>query len=438
MKKSFLLLILVLTILLSSCSSPAANQDKGNDNSMSVGAWTSEGGAFKQTAYNVPDGAMSVFSCGADVYGIASKLDSGDISLEVFHDSDVIYAPGSNTSISCAAAAPEGVWITESFWVNGNATSDLKLISSSGEVIKTIPLNEELTKSVCSMLYNSGKFYLNTGSEIVILSNNGEKLASHKLRDSDKASLINGNGGKTYVVFYFDDSVEISSVDETAIQSVLTLKTPDIKVFGGGEEFCFILSNSEGLFGLNVDGTKTPVLIWKDCGITVTDLKKVVALPAGKYICLDAGGISLLSPVDPSELDVKTELVLATVGDSSAIKVAVADFNKENGKYIINIKDYSENGTYDADKAITRLNTDLISGKYPDLMLFSELAPFAYINKGYLLDLNEFINSDSEIKSEDIAILKQLKVGEGVYYLSNTFTMETLVGLYVSVKTEDT
>ena len=63
MKKSFLLLILVLTILLSSCSSPAANQDKGNDNSMSVGAWTSEGGAFKQTAYNVPDGAMSVFSC---------------------------------------------------------------------------------------------------------------------------------------------------------------------------------------------------------------------------------------------------------------------------------------------------------------------------------------------------------------------------------------
>lgn len=431
MKKRLLPLVMALTIILSSCKAPTANQNKGNDNSASGGAWTSEGGAFKQTAYDAPEGVMSVFSYGSEVYGITSTADnSGSINLEVFHNSDVIYAPG-GTWISCAAAAPEGVWILETHWKDEPSTTSLKLVSPSGEVIKTVPLNVNygLDEGVRSMMCNSGKFYLYTGDEVIILNDSGEKLTSHKLPINSRVSLINGNDGKAYVVCYFDDRVEISSVDETAIQSVLTLQTPDIKVFGGGEEFCFIMSNSEGLFGLNVDGTKTPVLIWKDCGITVTDLEKVVALPTGKYICLDVGGVSLLSPVDPSELVKKGELVLATVGDSNAVKVAVADFNRQSSEYTIVINDYSEDGAYDTNTAITRLNTDIISGKYPDLMLFSELSPFAYINKGYLLDLYQFIDNDAEIKREAIAILKQLEVGDGVFYLCNTFMIETLVAL---------
>lgn len=427
MKKSILPLVMVLTILLSSCTSLAANQ---NNNSVSVGAWTSEGGAYKQTAYDVPEGVMSVFSYGSEVYGITSTADnSGSINLEVFHNSDVIYAPG-GTWISCAAVVPEGIWILESFYADEPATSSLKLISSSGEVIKTLPLNEEMVKGVFSMLYSSGEFYLYTGDDVVVLSDNGEKLASHKLPNSSRASLIKGNDGKAYSVCYFDDRVEVSSVDETAIQSVLTLQTPDIKVFVGNEEFCFIMSNSEGLFGLNVDGAKSPILIWKDCGIPVTDLEKVVALPAGKYLCLDVGGVSLLSPVDPSELVKKGELVLALVGDANAVKVAVADFNRENSQYTVIVKDYSEDGAYDTKTAITRLNTDIISGKCPDLILFSELSPFAYINKGYLLDLNKFLDNDTEIKREEIAILKQLKVGDGVFYLCNMFNIKTQAALY--------
>ncbi len=145
---------------------------------------------------------------------------------------------------------------------------------------------------------------------------------------------------------------------------------------------------------------------------------------------MDAGGVSLLSPVDPSELVKKTELVLATVGEAGMSKIAAADFNRQSSEYTIVIKDYSEDGAYDTNTAITRLNTDIISGKYPDLVLFSELSPYAYINKGYLLDLYQFIDNDAEIKREDIAILKQLKVGDGVFYLTNTFVIETLVGLY--------
>ncbi len=279
MKKSLLPITLALIIVLSSCSSPATNKNEENANSASAGAWNSEGGAFKQIAYDVPEGAVSVYANGSEVYGVISTVDSRGISLKVFHNADVIYAPGSSALIYRAAAAPEGVWIIESLLSDGTVTIGLKLISSSGEVKKAIPLNEEMDKDVLSILYNSGKLYLNTGSEVIVLSDNGKKLSSHKLPINSRVSLINGNDGKAYVVCYFDDSVEISSVDEAAIQSVLTLQTPDIKVFGGGEEFCFIMSNSEGLFGLNVDGTKTPALIWKDCGIPVIELQKVVALP---------------------------------------------------------------------------------------------------------------------------------------------------------------
>jgi hypothetical protein len=434
LKKLFILIALFLITLLPSCSSSSkSNRNNYSSNEAisfnKIELWNSKGSAYKQTALNTPDGIISISGNKKDVYSIISVFDGNKISLEIYRNSNIIYAPG-DTSISCIDAVSEGVWILESL---SDDTHNLKLISTSGEVIETISLSSfaDMARKARSLLYNSGRFFINCGDEIAILSDSGQKIANHKMPSADKTSLIAGGDGNVYVVCYYDDTTIIYTIlDETGIEKILEFTTNNLGVFGGNEKFCFFMSNDEGLFGLEVDGSLTPILIWEDCGIAVIGIKKIIPLPDDEYACLDAGGISKFIKVDPSEIGKRKVLVLATIDNINIIKSTVSNFNRDNCEYTVIIKDYSEDGIYDKNKAIARLNTDIISGNCPDLILFSALSPYTYISKGYLLDLYQFIDNDNQIAREDIAILKQLDVNGSVFFLSSTFNIETLVALY--------
>ena len=257
----------------------------------------------------------------------------------------------------------------------------------------------------------------------------GELIGSFALPDA-MTGLIAGGDGKAYAVFYKEDGIEINRLDKAALTLVFSLRDIDGKIFGGKDDSCFLLLNQEGLFRLQTDGLQSPVIIWRDCGLVVPDFSRIYALPDGEYLCWDAAGIRKLSPTDPSEMKIKTELILATVGNVYGIQAAAARFNQVNDDYMITVRDYTEGGVYDDDTAAMRLNTELFGGAYPDLFLFSGLFPFSYISKGYLSDLYPFIDGDPDIGRGDIAILDKLDTGNGVFFLSSTFAIETRVALY--------
>lgn len=127
----------------------------------------------------------------------------------------------------------------------------------------------------------------------------------------------------------------------------------------------------------------------------------------------------------------KTELIVATIrgpfGDPS-LNAAVVGFNSQNTKYHVEIVDYTRSGTVDNSLARQRFNTEIISGKYPDMICFSHLPPDAYIAKGLLLDVGPLIEADPELSFEDIAAVQALRSQGGLYYLSGDFSFETLVG----------
>lgn len=138
-------------------------------------------------------------------------------------------------------------------------------------------------------------------------------------------------------------------------------------------------------------------------------------------------------PAEPEEPEGEVELTMAVVSYMQYISATylVGEFNNQSDKYKITIKDYSDGDEYDRDTAIMRLNVDIGSGKFPDLILFDwEMAPYSYISHGYLLDMLPLIDADEDMSRDDIAILKALTKEGGLYFLNSDFAINSGVGLY--------
>ena len=136
--------------------------------------------------------------------------------------------------------------------------------------------------------------------------------------------------------------------------------------------------------------------------------------------------------VDPKDVADKTVLTLACYYLDWEVRKHVVEFNKSNPDYRITITDYSQ---YDTDEdytaGITRLNTDIISGKMPDILLLNDNIPVeSYAAKGLFEDLYPYIDQDKEIKREDY-FQNVLKVHENngeLYCLPARFIIYTVTG----------
>lgn len=134
----------------------------------------------------------------------------------------------------------------------------------------------------------------------------------------------------------------------------------------------------------------------------------------------------------------KTELVLATINDTlatagldSVLREAVTSFNQSQDKYSVTICDYSQNGVLNAKEAERKLNTELISGQYPDMVCFSNISMSPYLAKGLLLDLRECMERDASITSDDLVGSAALqKQDEGIFYLSSDGSFSTLAARF--------
>lgn len=138
---------------------------------------------------------------------------------------------------------------------------------------------------------------------------------------------------------------------------------------------------------------------------------------------------------DKTEASERIELVLATVSDPffSGLSALISEFNTECADYRLVVTDYSEGGKYDAETARMRLNVDLGSGKCPDLLYFSDgLSPYTFVKHGYLEDLLPYLDSDDTLDRDSLSVLKPFLINDGLYYLSQGFTLETGVGKYSS------
>lgn len=130
------------------------------------------------------------------------------------------------------------------------------------------------------------------------------------------------------------------------------------------------------------------------------------------------------------------ELTIAIVSDPASrtlgfdsISQAVSSFNHNSQQYHVSISYYPKDGS-DKEAGLRQLNTEIISGKYPDMICFSQISPGPFISKGILLDMDGILSNDPFLSSDDISVMPALKSLGGLYLLSNSITVNTLIAQY--------
>ena len=184
--------------------------------------------------------------------------------------------------------------------------------------------------------------------------------------------------------------------------------------------------------------TTTSVLNISDCGLSADSIIISTVLSDGNVMVISYeiadDGIplckgSLLRRTEKTSVTEEKEIItLGIFEDNFEFPEAVANFNKSQDTYKIEIINYVENNDYDA--AITRFNNELIAGSGPDIIDLSKLNMDMLAGKGILEELTPYLEKDDELKRADLfeSVLSAYSIDGKLYTIPNGFCVWGIAG----------
>lgn len=140
--------------------------------------------------------------------------------------------------------------------------------------------------------------------------------------------------------------------------------------------------------------------------------------------------IDIFKKKDSNEKE-KTEIKLGTFYIDSDLQEKVIKYNKTNDKYRIVVTEYYDEDD-DFSQAMSKFNSDVTSGKCPDIIDFSgmESELSKYGEKGVLEDLLPYFNKDEDTKIENFvsSVVETYKTNDKLYALPQKFYITGYVG----------
>ena len=208
-----------------------------------------------------------------------------------------------------------------------------------------------------------------------------------------------------------------------------------------GKQYDVYLASEDGIFGAKLGSdTLTPVVNFVNSDLALEGVSSILELDDGR-MAIQAYGAEvvldtyILQPIKPEDVKDKKELTLAGYYVSYDVRNQVIAFNKESTDYRINIQDYSQydlaEDDYDSSTGMSKMNTDLVSGNIPDILVMNEYMPVSnYISKGMLEDLTDRYEKDAEIDKSDFMqnVIDAFKTDGRMYMIVPGFTVTGVAG----------
>ena len=407
-----------------------------------------QGGSWVSAFTAAPDGRLIVaenvsYSTGSGEPGAAtgSDLEVAPLSVDVPVTSD---APdvGEFTYVE--------KYLLRVFDQQGNETASIDL-SQFNE-------NEEEYFYMSGMVADGDRgICVSVGNELLGISFEGELLYRIPAGEGIDGfmSLVNLSDGSAAVLAYANDysEVKLLSVDaETGklVDNEVDFDRSVYRIYPFGGDYDFGYNKGESFFGFDADtGKETKLLTWINCDVDGNSLSGVFPQENGDIVCLtteygNEGGttnylISLVkTPYD--QVPQKTTLTLACTGLDYTVKNEILKFNRMDGDYRIEVRDYSE---YNTDEDYTAGNTKLITeigaGAVPDILITNGLPIDTFSARGYFTDLWSFIDADAELGGREALVepfLNAISQDGKLYWITNSFNLVTLAGPSSIVGTE--
>ncbi len=357
------------------------------------------------------------------------------------------------------------------YYVSDERQSFIRKLSNTGAELGSIDLSQFVETPEATEEKYQGSFYINgmvadkAGNVYISDGNNTVYVLGP---DASFLFKVTVDGWLSGLVLIKDGTVGVTTNSKDAGPDgtySMTLKMIDVntKTWGkdytvpnnvyntsdGGEKYDFCYLDGSSLFGYDLaTSTSEKILTWLNCDIDSDYIRFSTVQADGNVFAIsqdysDSGNnafeVITLAKTLRSEVKAKTTLTLATMWLDYNLKKQLLKFNKTNADYRIEITDYSEfNTDNDYNAGITKLNTEIISGKIPDIIDISNLPYKQYAAKGLLEDLYPYIENNSELSRDDLmaGIIKAIEIDGKLYTLISGFNVMSIVGAPSVVGTE--
>jgi ABC-type glycerol-3-phosphate transport system substrate-binding protein len=369
---------------------------------------------------------------------------------------------GAMGSVDISAMSIDGegnIWVIEqgSFYhydeqgnyIDDGRTIGLRKLGSTGAELSKIDLSGLLSEE--EYFYVSGlaldvenNIYFSDGNQkVYVYTSAGAQKCKLEL-DSWVNSMVILSNGTVAAMTYENENNVLKPIDAAAgvWKDGIKLPMQVYNAYTGAGDYLVFYSDGNNLYGLK-EGQEEPEKLfnWINCDIDGSSVNSLSVLPDGRFACLTysynyegSSGMEMavLTKTDASLIPEKTYLSMATFYMDYTLRAKVIEFNKTNGKYRIEVTDYSEYNTEDDYQAgLIKLSTEIISGKVPDLICTSQQLPMhQYIAKGLLEDLYPYIDNDPELGRDKLVqeVFKALENDGKLYEICSNFSIYTVVG----------
>ena len=412
-----------------------------------------QGGSWVSAFTAAPDGRLIVaenvsYSTGSGEPGAATGSDLEVVAFAA--DAVAVDVPVTSDAPDVGEFTYVEKYLLRVFDQQGNETASIDL-SQFNE-------NEEEYFYMSGMVADGDRgICVSVGNELLGISFEGELLYRIPAGEGIDGfmSLVNLSDGSAAVLAYANDYSEIKllSVDSQTgklVDNEVDFDRSVYRVYPFGGDYDFGYNKGESFFGFDADtGKETKLLTWINCDVDGNNLSGVFPQENGDIVCLtteygNEGGstnylISLVkTPYD--QVPQKTTLTLACTGLDYTVKNEILKFNRMDGDYRIEVRDYSE---YNTDEDYTAGNTKLITeigaGAVPDILITNGLPIDTFSARGYFTDLWSFIDADAELGGREGLVepfLNAISQDGKLYWITNSFNLVTLAGPGAVVGTE--
>ena len=442
--KRYVGILLLLALCLGLCGCGDSNSENEEQPASTAvdqasGAWQGEGGCYRTEGLTLPKGAGVQFCRDGAVYSMGySDMDQTVVyrdGEELIHYAGMAlgFCPGENE-----------IWLMDEERDQNGDTVVLQRYSFNGEPGETLRLQLPQDCFALSLRTAEGLLYLQCSDALQIYDEAGTLCVQipHK---QWAGRLLQGGDGKVYYYEELGKGGMLSAVDAEAgaLRALFAWERGEISAGDGESPFLLILP--EGVYRMELSGETRPLVIWDECLLSISGVSEVYAMGDGRFLL--SGNFTepmLLVPAKPEDLKPRTMLTLAvlptqdvldfesdpTISYTNVAK-SIGAFNARSQDCYVKLLDLSEGGSLTAEQALTKLNTRILSGDAPDMLVLNgSLSPFPFLRQGLLRDLGQDLAADGELSKEDLVLARANENDcGGLYVMADSFTIEARLGL---------
>lgn len=353
--------------------------------------------------------------------------------------------------------APEGIdESSEEYWSYYQNTNDyyIRVLNADGSEVSTNKIAVEpggYLNAYASAADAGGNLVCSQDDKLVVVGTDGSISATISGGDIYIDRVVTLKDGTLAATTWGEQGMELLPVDIAGgkLGKAVALPNDAYNLDAGGGDYDLYYNSGINLYGYDAaTGESVKLLNWMDCDINGNNMSGMSFGSDGRILVVinhwsynrysennngNNGELAIVSKLPYDSAPQKTILTLATqyIG-SSALSDAIINFNRSSDKYRISVQDYSEYNTEDDYSAgLTKLNTEILAGNLPDMLILNGEMPYEqYAAKGILEDLYPYIDSDSEISREDFfpTVMKALEVDGKLCQAASSFGIQSVMG----------